>query len=251
MVDLSELDIVYPIRRTRNGNEELRYSLRSVEKYLPHRKIYLYSSSAIEWVSPEVETILAQELTTGVNASVNSKLLKACQNAKISDPFILMNDDFFALKPIEELPYYTTGSLMDEINARRSYDRFRMFLDSTRDKIERDYLVKNPLNFEIHLPMVMDKQTLRQVLLKYPTSIRRSLYVYEWLKHHDELNTKFLDHDCKLYMFAEWPYPGVEMMSLKDIESSGSPWVSTSDQYWSAFRQVAIRIFEKKSKYER
>lgn len=250
---LEELDIVYPLRPTKNGCEELRYSLRTVEKNLPHRNVYVYTPKDIGWFSDKVHVEIVEELP-GPNASVNNKLLRACSNPKISDPFIFMNDDFFIMKKMEKLPMYFLGTLDEQIASRAKTDLFRKCLVEERDYVLLDYMfISHVWDFEAHAPILFHKQELKDVITRHPNSLRRSLYVAEaqyHLKAEEQLFCK-LEQDCKLYSNFQWPYKG-EPITLEQAIREDWPIISTTNHYWDAkFSGYIKPLYNQASIYER
>lgn len=247
---LSHLDVVYPVRPSRSGNEELRYSLRTIEKSFPHRDVYVYTSKPIEWLSDNVHVQIVDELPNP-NASVNNKLAMACANPNISDPFVMMNDDFFIMRKIQNLPDYCLGLMDSQIAARNQKDIYRGCLVRACNIIRMEYGVEFPLDYEIHAPVLFNKDELSEVCHKHITQIRRSLYFAVADQHLLPKQHLKVPHDCKLYCPREWPFPW-RIMTLDKLLESGAPIISTTDRYWTQeFAGYIKPLFNKPSKYEK
>jgi hypothetical protein len=166
-----DMDVVYICRS--GPNEELRYSIRSVEKNLPHRNIWVIGQ-APEWYKGsfiEVQNASAKYL----NARANLDVL--VRSEQISDDFILMNDDFFIMRPIEKISYFYEGTLLERAERNElltSTGAYTKLLHNTNDKL-RNMGIENPLNYEMHIPMIMNKKNLKEVL-KHKTCLWRSMY---------------------------------------------------------------------------
>lgn len=86
----------------------------------------------------------------------------------VSDEFVLMNDDFFVLKPTE-LGFYYSGTIADRIerNAKLSPNaNYLQKLQRTKKMLELEGY-SEPLDYSLHIPMKMDKDGLSKSL-KYP-----------------------------------------------------------------------------------
>lgn len=179
MVNLKSCDIVYLVKNTKY-NGELRYSLRSVCKNFPHRKIWfvggLPKGIKPDYYLPIDQTNKANHTDKYDNVS---KLRQAIIEDKcISNNFILFNDDFFVLNPVKTLPVYINGKL-DELvefvkkegnvlNSKYITIIEKMIKDLTNQKLPCN-------NFEVHIPIMISKKLMKDVTNKYG-KFRRSLY---------------------------------------------------------------------------
>jgi hypothetical protein len=168
---LKEMDVVYISRS--GPNEELRYSIRSVEKNMPHRRIWVIGQ-APEWYRGhfiEVQNLNAKYL----NARAN--LDKLVKSENISEDFVLMNDDFFVMRPVEKISYFYEGTLLERAERNElltTTGAYTQLLYNTYDKLKKAG-IENPLNYEMHIPMIMNKKRLKEVL-KHKACLWRSLY---------------------------------------------------------------------------
>lgn len=155
-------DVVYPVKLTRNGNRELRLSLRSLSN-IPHRNVYIIAPQHIEWLSKAVRFIQYPDDYISYE-NVNRKLLRACA-ADISDNFIFMNDDIFIMKPMKHIPYYAQS---DSLNTR--YEEYKKTgLGSYANDLAyaKQYLEsrgESIIDFETHSPIVFNKELLVPIL---------------------------------------------------------------------------------------
>ena len=178
-MNLKSCDVVYLVKNTKY-NGELRYSLRSVCKNFPHRKIWfiggLPSGINPDYYMPVDQTDKASPSDKYDNVA---KLRQAILDNKcISNNFILFNDDFFVLKPIKKLPAYINGDLPKLIEfvqreGHVSNSRYINIVNSMIDDLSDRNLNLN--NFELHLPMVINKKLMENVVKEYGV-FRRSLY---------------------------------------------------------------------------
>jgi hypothetical protein len=166
-----DMDVVYICRP--GPNEELRYSIRSVEKHLPHRTIWVIGQAPEWYKGPFVEV---QNFNAKYsNARANLDMLVKLKH--ISEDFILMNDDFFIMRPIEKIGYFYDGTLAERAEKNElltTTGAYTKLLYNTHDKLV-EMGIEEPLNYEMHIPMIMNKKKLKEVL-KHKACLWRSLY---------------------------------------------------------------------------
>jgi hypothetical protein len=153
------MDYVYICKH--GDNEELKYSIRSVVKNLPTGKIWVVGGKP-EWYSGNY--ILVPDFS-GKFANIKTCLETIINTAEISEDFILMNDDFFITKKQDSLPIFHGGPLSDKINRYKELrpgSRYAALLSKTYAELER-MGYKEPLDYDIHVPMPMNKTVLRNI----------------------------------------------------------------------------------------
>jgi len=166
------MDFVYICRD--GENEELRYSIRSVLNSFPEAKVWLVGGKP-EWYSGHCVPI-EQNSNKYANALKNLKSL--CEHPEISDNFVLMNDDFFIIKKINSVDQFYNGLLSDKINRFTQITGSSMYIKKliTTNKKLIDLGIKNPIDYELHTPMPMNKTGLLDVIEKYPECLWRSMF---------------------------------------------------------------------------
>lgn len=205
------MDIVYIVR---NGDEnnELLYSLRSVQKFMPSFDNIVIVGYKPEWVNSDnviyIPTHQKRIKSSWENARNN--FLTACKSSLISDDFILMNDDFIATRPIKNLNESLSkvkNSIKQQIqkwkdiNIKSGYTNgFNTLLEF----LQKTYKIKNPMNYELHIPMIINKKKALE-LFSLPevqefidnnyVSLYRSLYGnYYGIEYNEIIN------DVKFYI---------------------------------------------------
>jgi hypothetical protein len=150
-------DIVYRVRPGDN-NDELRYSLRSVAKNLPHRRVWMVGHKPA-WTSDLVRHIPGDRVQ-GKWRAIYDNVVRACEHPDVSERFLLVDDDVYMLQPVDRMPMWHLGSLEERLAAiskRRGTDGD--WQDTLRVTI--DYLqgkgVEHPISYEVHAPMLFDK----------------------------------------------------------------------------------------------
>ena len=175
----SGLDIVCPCR-TGNKNNELRYAMRSWEANVPHRDLYL-------WGAPPAWTqnVIKRPMQQGSNFRLNTTkmMLAACQDPDISNPFIWMNDDYFVMKPIPEVPRLNRGPIDRVIAAHPNPGhQYPQGMVATKNLlIDEGFSEEGILSYELHMPMLIYKTTMIHALQVYfdsrrPILHKRTLY---------------------------------------------------------------------------
>jgi hypothetical protein len=166
------MDFVYICKD--GSNEELRYSIRSVVESFPDSTIWVVGGKPT-WYSGNYINV-KQVLTKYRNAIQNLKAI--CSSNDISEKFILMNDDFYIVKNISFIDTYHGGLLLDKINLYQkinSNSNYTRKLFATYKKI-KSLGIDSPLDYELHVPMVMEKQKLKQILENNDQFLWRSIY---------------------------------------------------------------------------
>lgn len=164
------MDVLYVVGpKTNAGDLELRYSLRSLAKNLPHSRVFI-AGRLPEWVKGIEHIPTEQPGSKYANALGNIKAGVA--DARLSEDFILMNDDFFILSPVEELKTYHRGSLrkfvMNYPMRGPYYQRLRNTLQILNGLNRSNPLIPTKPryslnNYELHIPMIMNKTRLAQM----------------------------------------------------------------------------------------
>lgn len=152
-------DLVYILKPSEN-NLDLKMSLRSICKFCNFRKVWLVGYKP-QWVKNVRYIPTTQNQDKWKNSIIN--YMAACKCNDISENFILMNDDFFALRPIrnwKENLNVCLGTLEEEVqrnidNPKRS--RWKYGFDYAVDLLPK-LNCKYQFNFETHLPIIINKQ---------------------------------------------------------------------------------------------
>jgi len=229
------MDIVYFVREG-DDNEELRYSLRSLVN-IPHGTVHIVGYKPC-WVK-NVNHIPVEQ--TGIkNTNTTRNLYVAAESEEVSDNFILMNDDFFIMKPIEEIPNLNRGYIVDVAEYYQQFNSpyFKGMVETHNYILSLGY--KSPLSYELHVPMVMNKYNVVDMLDQY---------------YFDAPEVSIL-HKRSLYgnMFN---YGGETIKDVKVYKVDGSfdedsTFLSTQDNIWddSEIGRFIRTKFTEKSQYE-
>jgi hypothetical protein len=154
------MDLVYICRS--GENEELRYSIRSAVKNLQFNNLWVVGGKPDWYIGNYVE--VPQEKSKYVNARKN--LFAICNSNDISNSFILMNDDFYIMKKVESVPYMHGGLMQDKVAIYKKMvgnTPYVKMLNKTLSNLSRRSS-KGILDYELHVPMVMQKENLLQII---------------------------------------------------------------------------------------
>ena len=162
-MDTAELDIVYFVK-DKPRNEELRYSLRSVDANMPYKRVWIFGGCPTNIV-PDVRVRVDQVGKTKWD-KVRNMYRMVCGNKEITDNFIMFHDDFFVMRPTDYIiPLYRCT--LDEhikILEPQGPTAYSKLLRGCRDVIEGDVA----LSYEIHTPFIFNKELLLSVLNAFP-----------------------------------------------------------------------------------
>jgi hypothetical protein len=226
------VDVVYICRD--GANEELRYSLRSLTN-LDYDRVWVVGG-APDWYHGD-RIVLKQRSGKYDNARNNLRAL--CNSDKISESFVLMNDDFFIVKPVPEVPVLHGGDLLDKIRLHEARGNNSAYVSLLWETVHilAARGCKTNLDYALHVPMVMSKGLLGP-LLEYKASLRS---LYGNLYH---LGGEFTE-DVKYH-----PYNNDGPKSY-DFVNGSSPFLSTSDRTFPAAHKVLLKkLFPDPSVYE-
>ena len=165
-----QYDLVYILKEA-ESNPDLVMSLRSIEKFCTYRKVWVIGFKP-SWLKNV--NYLPTDQSTGTkwaNSCLNWKT--ACECEDISDNFILMNDDFIALRPIIDWRYSLNvclGSIQEEAqkySRKAKISRWQNGFISAEELLARCH-AKTCYNYEAHVPMIVNKKDYLKFLSMNP-----------------------------------------------------------------------------------
>lgn len=245
------MDLVYIVKEGER-NDDLKYSLRSVAKFVKCDNVWIVGYKP-SWVTNVRYIPVKQTENKWKNSVKNIKA--ACENSEISSDFILMNDDFFAIEPINDLRAATNLSLgLLDKQIATSKDRITSWakaFQQVSELLEELHVEKPYYNYESHTPLLINKQkylevmNLPEVIAFQKTSKvlhKRSLYknIYP-----EKVQATVLSQDVKI--------------SGKDTSSDKSKvcgWLSVSDNVvgngkFKELNELLRKLFFEPCKYEK
>jgi len=207
------MDYVYICRK--GENEELRYSIRSVYSYTSNPRIVLFGHKPSWYTGEYVPISEGRSKFTNIHNAV----AKISQSEKISNSFVLMNDDFFLLKNFDDTAIYNGGMLKDKIKIYKSLSTNLAYVNM----LEKTYSglqnlgIKNPIDYDIHVPFRMEKNILKETI-KHKTLYRST---YGNLANIGGIcieDVKVYDHGPKIQI--SFDYVNKEMPFISTLDGS-------------------------------
>lgn len=219
------MDVVYFVKDGIH-NDELRHSIRSVCKNMPYRRIWVFGGCPKNIV-PDVRVRVEQEGKTKWD-KVHAMFKMAAENKEISDDFILMNDDFFIMKPIDKIEPIHRGLLEDHVKVLGT-GQYRRMLEGVDAELKKRG--KSTYSYELHTPFVYNKKKLLKLLNDNPNlRCTRTMYgnlykiggkrasdvkIFSSTPDFDYENTTFLSTDdpmvkptCDTWRYIMKQFPG-------------------------------------------
>jgi hypothetical protein len=237
---MEKIDFVYILRSDQrfNRGEEIKYSLRSVEKYCNPSNIFIVGGVPDFISQRKIILIKADDPYQNKLLNAKNKIMLACKNERVSDNFVLMNDDFFFLRPVNEIKNYSLGTILKMAETHKTKGGY--YFKAINKTIERlkESGMDEPVSFEAHYPTVINKKKFLETISQFDINeplLFRSIY-------HNLIGTKgVLTKDFKIYSASNF---------LKKREGE---FISTDDgpareEY---FKNWIQKKFPAKSRYEK
>ena len=143
------MDIVIPYSYDKHKGIELKYALRSIDKYLDgYGEIFIVGHNPRGFKN--FTHVSFPDNPERKEYSIMSKMKWACGSPVVLDNFIMWHDDHFLLKPmhVRDFQYWTNGTLATAASRAKGG-----YLLSLKNTIR--YGIKE--NFDIHTPIVFSK----------------------------------------------------------------------------------------------
>lgn len=235
-------DIVYVLGTGSNwDNNELRFSLRSLETYISGIGTVYLVGECPRWITNVVH-LPFPDLHTCKEKNIMLKMAYACGHPDLSETFLHVHDDHFALDYMDaaNIPYWAGGQL-DRL--AKAIDKRNHWGDAVRNTYEA--LVSRGFsthNFDLHYPMLFKKSIYPKTMDLYDWTVERGYVVKSLYANSLGINpTRF--GDLKLN----------GRMSMQDIVTrlKGRPWYSLGNAALSlAFRNFQPLLYPNPSSYE-
>ena len=149
------VDLVYVLKDNPPRTRELRYSLRSVQRYLTgYGGVFIVSVNIPTRITGVEHVYAVDNLGLLKDSRIFEKVLAACNDGRISEKFLFMNDDHFLCRPCHapDFPFYNKGDLL---LAEGRTDPYGMRLLRTGQDLQARGLPT--VHFDIHTPILYDK----------------------------------------------------------------------------------------------
>lgn len=152
------MDVVY---LNKDGeNPELRYSLRTLENVM-HDRVWIFGGCP-QWVATDMVEHRPRVQNTSPYVSTRAHLAAACNTPAVSDPFMLWNDDFYAMQWVGDVPVMHRGSLA--AMAERFANTKTLWAKGLRETVAMLTHFEDPLSYDLHVPLIVYKSAMRDAL---------------------------------------------------------------------------------------
>lgn len=202
-------DVVYFVKDTPN-NEELKYSLRSVEQNWKFRDVVFYGGCPKDLTPDKHYKVVQDQRTKWQN--VRKMMAEAFNNDELTENIWIFNDDFFVMEPgfVDMPPQYNGDLFAHSENVKRRHGGKPMAWTNILDDLATALLLegKDTLNYEVHKPMLINRKKALEVLLKFPDVHGfRSLYGNYWkIGGESKHDMKCLVLDYPSEKFKDWEF---------------------------------------------
>lgn len=213
------MDAVYLLGGMSDGSE-LRYSLRSLAN-LPQVDRVVVSGYDLGWFSDDVIRVKPAPHGPGKFASAWANLKAAASDPRVSDTFLLMNDDFFVVRPVELIPVMHMCDL-DAWRPQMARAHFRMA--ATRAAMAA-VGATGTYCWEGHYPMVIRRDLFARVAAAVDAQRQDRGAVWNRTVYGN-----------LAYPFGGEPRGDVKVYDHKSAPDAGADFVSTSDSSWARGR---------------
>lgn len=207
-------DIVYILRNDIQDNpEELRYSLRSVARNFPYKKV-IFAGGCPPGITPDRHIKIMQQGVTKYEKVANT-IRQICSDPAVTSDFWLFNDDFFIMQKTRNMPYCCDGTLerrIREVKARcyGAASKYAFELINTAKVLQASGY--DSLNYALHVPMLINKKLALETLEEFPGHhMFRSLY-----GNRNQVGGVLMP-DVKLRVLNEEPDPDATLLSTDDL----------------------------------
>ena len=203
-------DVVY-ILANDIKSDEIKYSVRSVVENFPYNRIVFYGGKP-KGIEPDIY-VEVEQIGFDRYEKVNYTLQKIFADDNLTDDFWLFNDDFFIMKPIEDVPYGIRGTLGYRIK------ELNTLYGPSGGYIKAQQAVKNYLehkgfdsiNYDLHIPMLINRKLGAATLAEHPNQkLFRSLY-----GNVNKIGGTYMN-DVKVYGAGDEPDKDSPLLSTKD-----------------------------------
>lgn len=167
-------DLIY-ILKADIDTEELKYSLRSVEKNFPINRVWFVGGQP-EGLEPDIR-IPHKQVGSSKWEMIRSSMWKAVSDERLTEDFFLFNDDFFVMEPVDTDSFrnFVDGTLerrIDELHSESGMNAYTRTLFKLEQELKTMH--EPTMNFDVHLPMLLNKEQVRSTLYKCSSPQMRS-----------------------------------------------------------------------------
>lgn len=165
------MTVIIPYKDDILSEWELKYALRSIDKYLTGFTNVVIIGTPPEWYKGEF--VQAQDYNYRKQFSIYSKLLVACELNNVSERFVMWNDDHYLLKRIDiaQIDNWYDGYLKDTAGKTHGV----RYLETIKNTLQ---IIPETLNYDIHTPCIYDKQIFKKLFVNKTDEICIKSYYF-------------------------------------------------------------------------
>jgi hypothetical protein len=228
---------------SRYNNVELKYCLRSIEKYLSGYGDIFIIGHLPKWVKNVIHIPATDEdRTWWKERNIYRKILLACEDPRVSEDFLFMNDDHFLLKDYVagEFPCYY-DSLLRGMPERD--DPYGASLRNTKELLSK---VPGAFHFDVHSPILYNKSDVKYAFGHCDWNKKHGFCLKTVYQAYSDNWHTAVCSDLKINQ----PLPGQRINELL----AGRHWFSIGNKaldMGSGMVGVLEELYQKKSLYEK
>lgn len=223
------------------NNNEIRYSLRSLDKFATGLDQVWIIGELPEFVQHINHIPLADASAYNREKNMFDKIIRACLEPRISDDFFFLNDDHFMLHDfrLDDFPNYHRGYIEPAFRLRPPGDAYRVSLKNTWEELKA--AGKNTLHFDGHCPIVFNKEKFLQ-LQQYNWTRQYGFVIKSLYGNTFDIPPTYMD-DCKI----------AGKLTVMDIVATiwGRPVFSIGDESLNPEMKALLnKLYHEKSRWE-
>lgn len=164
---MTKIDLVYVLGTGSPwDNNELRYSLRSIDTYLSGVDKVFIVGYRPKWLTNIIHIPYYDHFSCK-ERNIMIKLARACGHPDLSANFLHIHDDHFCLFPqqADQIPFWHGGSLQRLAKTVKPQNHWRDAVLNTHNALTAAGLTEN--NFDLHYPMIFDKNLYPEIMDRY------------------------------------------------------------------------------------
>lgn len=223
-------------------DNELRYSLRSLKNLSGIDKVFIVGACP-KWVTNVIHLYFNDRFPCK-EKNIMLKLARACGHPDLSNKFLHLHDDHFCLSSqnAEDIPNWASASLL-QMGRQKPGEK-----NNWRDACMNTYKALTAaglpaLNYDLHYPMIFDKNLYPEVMDRYDWKEPRGFVVKSLYA-----NTAGLTPTS----FGDLKLNGESTMSGLVARLRGRPWFSIGNKALSpALKQLFPALYPEPSIWER
>lgn len=235
------ISVIIPYRSGTKNITELIYALRSLENNLKGLgEVFVCGEKITALKVLNYISVKDDKGSQFKERNIYRKILAACNDERVSENFLFVNDDHFLLKEydINSLPNYFKGELYESM--KLTNPGYRKSLNHTRR-----YLISNgkpTLDYDVHFPIIYNKKQFMDTFQGIDWNIDYGFVIKSFICNSIGVAGELMT-DCKIR----------EKLTYNQIKErlANRDWFSTADH---AINDDMIKFLEetypKKSKYE-